>query len=491
MGIYDLMRGIQQQGEEGRQRGLAQLVGKAYAAPQEQRQSILNTVAQRGAPDMAMQAQQGFSKMDETSAADLAREAGMFVALAQSGDEPTIQAAYQQLARKAQQAGHPVPLQYNPSFLPGIEKLASAGGAVGGNVQSTYIDAQGNRVAIMRDGSTQVLGQNAPSNQIIDTGNGFFGVNKGNLQAAPVTIGGQAPQQPPQSYAPAPEITMQTLPGVDVPPGDEVAMLAAAQNEGQAYVPQANGGALPQGAPMGGQQLRSAPKPEAPPAGYRYVGDQLQAIPGGPADPAIQAQGNDNGRNYVVTTGPDGTIYRVNKLTGKADAVEGARGGGASLANLDYKKDSLGVQKGTGANQIERGLQRLETAVNTLSKNKVFDGGPLDQYVLGPTKLGQEMEQAGGSIMPALTALTRVPGVGSQSDWEGRLNMLQLPSVKFSPEVNKRAIAGLRQFITDLREAYRNVGIPFPMDANQGGDQPRGNSVTAQSGGATDPLGIL
>jgi len=217
-----------------------------------------------------------------------------------------------------------------------------------------------------------------------------------------------------------------------------------------------------------GGQLRSAPKPQSAPPGYRYVGSNLEAIPGGPADPAIQAQGNDNGRNYVVTTGPDGTIYRVNKLTGKAEAVEGARGGGASMANLDYKKDSLGVQKGTGANQIERGLQRLEAAVDTLSNNAFFDGGPLDQYALAPTKIGQEMEQATGSIMPALTALTRVPGVGSQSDWEGRLNMMQLPSVKYSPEVNKRAIAGLRQFINDLRQAYANVGIPFPMDANSG-----------------------
>lgn len=125
--ILEIAGYINDQGEQGRKRGLAQLLGQAYSAPPDQRQQILGTVAERGAPGMAMQAQQGFSKMDETSAADLAREAGMFVALAQSGDEQTIQTAYQQLARKAQASGHPVPMQYNPSFLPGIEKLASAG----------------------------------------------------------------------------------------------------------------------------------------------------------------------------------------------------------------------------------------------------------------------------------------------------------------------------------------------------------------------------
>jgi hypothetical protein len=85
--------------------------------------------------------------------------------------------------------GDGLPDQWVDSLLPYAQQLAGIGGGSNG-VQSTYIDAQGNRVAIMRDGSTQVLGQNAPQNQIIDTGNGFYGVNKGNLQAAPVMVGG-------------------------------------------------------------------------------------------------------------------------------------------------------------------------------------------------------------------------------------------------------------------------------------------------------------
>ena len=44
--------------------------------------------------------------------------------------------------------------------------------------------------------------------------------------------------------------------------------------------------------------------------------------------------------------------------------------------------------------------------------------------------------------------------------------MLQIPSARFSPEVNKRAITGLRQFVTDLKAAYQRAGIPFPEDAN-------------------------
>jgi hypothetical protein len=44
--------------------------------------------------------------------------------------------------------------------------------------------------------------------------------------------------------------------------------------------------------------------------------------------------------------------------------------------------------------------------------------------------------------------------------------MLQLPSAAFSPEVNRRAITGLRQFVNDLKAAYQRAGIPFPADAN-------------------------
>jgi hypothetical protein len=200
--------------------------------------------------------------------------------------------------------------------------------------------------------------------------------------------------------------------------------------------------------------------------GDAMVGEKRASAAHSYAQARTAGQGGDGrSSDYQITTGPDGTIYRVNKLTGKADVVDGALGGGASLGNLGFKRDSLAVQKGTGANQVSRGLGRLENAVDELASNKVFDGGPIDKYVIAPTKLGQEIEQASGAIMPALTALTRVPGVGSQSDWEGRLNMMQLPSAAYSPEVNRRAVASLRAFVDDLRSAYAKVGIPFPEDA--------------------------
>lgn len=143
-----------------KQSGLAALLGEAYNAPEDQRQGILAKVMGMD-PEVGMRAVKTF----------------------------------------------------DPRF-------AQASAANG--VQSTFVNDKGERVAIMRDGSVQVLGANAPNNQIIDTGNGYYGVNKGNLSAAPVQVGGQ--QQP--SIAPPPSMAggemfagLGNIPGVQVTSG--------------------------------------------------------------------------------------------------------------------------------------------------------------------------------------------------------------------------------------------------------------------------------
>ena len=59
-----------------------------------------------------------------------------------------------------------------------------------------------------------------------------------------------------------------------------------------------------------------------------------------------------------------------------------------------------------------------------------------------------------GGMQNSLLALTRVPGIGAQSDLEARIAMLQYPSLDKAPEVNARTIENLRQFARDLKAAY-------------------------------------
>lgn len=161
-GILDLMGHIQQQGEMGRVRGqqnkLAGLYSQAFSAPREQRQGLLSQIA-AVSPDSAQAATGMFDNMDDNARAELGQYAAAFSAL----PDDQKASAYPQLAQQAASLGLPVPQGgYRPEYAQGIAQLAQAFGGAGGasGVQSTYVDATGNRVAIMRDGSTRVLGQN-------------------------------------------------------------------------------------------------------------------------------------------------------------------------------------------------------------------------------------------------------------------------------------------------------------------------------------------
>lgn len=297
--LLELAGYVQKQGDLGRQRGeqsrLASLASQAYTAPRADRQGLLGQMAQTS-PDAAVAQQKLFRQGDSDRMADLSRKAKIFVGMAESGNAQAVASLYPQIAQEARDLGlGDIPMEYNDTFLPGLKKFASIlddGQASEVGVQSTYVDSQGNRVAILRDGSTRTLGQNAPNNQIIDTGNGFFGVNKSSLAAAPVMVGGQ-PQ-------PAPQPSLQ--PGLYQTPAGMVRIGEGLTPEQQqaALMDIQGGGAVDSAqlpardvAPQqfgGGQQLRSAPKAQVP-SGYRANPDgSLSMIPGGPAQVAADAR---------------------------------------------------------------------------------------------------------------------------------------------------------------------------------------------------------
>lgn len=163
-----------------------------------------------------------------------------------------------------------------------------------------------------------------------------------------------------------------------------------------------------------------------PPSGYDWMTDPqtgdsvLGPIPGGPADP-----------NRPQPPKP------------------------ASPQEAKARRDAQ--MKIPTIDATDRRLARISAAVESLAKNRFADGGPLDQAALIGSKQAQEMENASAQLMPTLTALTRVPGIGSQSDLEARLAALQLPSTKFAPEVNRAAVKELQQFMKDLRAAYMGL----------------------------------
>lgn len=226
--ILGMMQGIRQQFDAGQQQGQNTRMGELYAqamqAPVEQRGNLLAQIA-RMSPDAAMGAQKGLASADADGHLAMAQEANQFLAVQQMGDPAATQQAYARLVQHARALRYPVPEQYDDRFLAGIQKLAGATQA-GAAVQSTYVDAQGNRVAIMRDGSVHVLGQNAPNVYVRDQpGVPFDMLNKSNgqsiydQQSAPQAQPGQMPYTIDPSLPPDVQAAIRANPDAGSPQG--------------------------------------------------------------------------------------------------------------------------------------------------------------------------------------------------------------------------------------------------------------------------------
>lgn len=166
---------VQQQGEIGRQRGqqnrLNMLAGQAYttATPQDQ-SSLLGQMAQIS-PQAAQAQQQQFQSQEDRNRT-LVYNAARYLKGALDRQNPAeIAGAWRAVRPSLIKAGLATEQDLSPDWQPDYaqtvhQALAMGDGGTGQGVQSTYVDDQGQRVAILRDGSTRILGGNdAGSNQ--------------------------------------------------------------------------------------------------------------------------------------------------------------------------------------------------------------------------------------------------------------------------------------------------------------------------------------
>jgi len=150
------VRGVQDRNK------INQLASLAYQAPADQRQEILGQAAavdagQAGALDRQL------GNSDEQRNKTMANMAQLLV----NAPEQARAGLYQQMVPTLSRYGlQDLPQQYDAQTAPIIDQAARSiyqaysGGNGASGVQSTYVDNNGQRVAIMRDGSTQILGGN-------------------------------------------------------------------------------------------------------------------------------------------------------------------------------------------------------------------------------------------------------------------------------------------------------------------------------------------
>jgi hypothetical protein len=443
---------VQQQGDLGTQRrkqnALAQLTSQ-YAGGQAPDQGFYNQVADNGGDPLAFRndAQSQQEKLHKQVAAAAVYLHGLppeSRAKAYPGIVPLVRAAF---------PGVPVPDQYDASVEDALNQImtATAGAAQtmpGGQVQSTFIDAQGNRVGIMRDGSTQVLGQNAPNTQLVEGPGGYYGVDKRNFQAAPVTLGGT-----PQA-APAPVVgsgivlddeTLKQL--MSVPANERATMLAGMQGGGQVFHPGPDG--QPIAGPSAGlstppKQLQSAPKIAAPQTTSTPLSAKEVAALGLPAGSV--AQRDSNGKVDIISKPDPATRLSQTQLR-QANTAK------AKLIDLQSVK-----------NQLAKVQQMFGPIQNTMS------AGPFGQGKL-PTEDGRRYDAAVALLQQQVRKLTRTPGEGSMSDWEGRLALLANPDRNDYESVTQDKIDQLNALVNQIEAGYTAL-----RDDNAPGQTPQTNA---------------
>lgn len=200
------------------------------------------------------------------------------------------------------------------------------------------------------------------------------------------------------------------------------------------------------------------------------------------------AAGNKPGSQFRMATPeeikaaglPDGTSAQIDTSSNKLDIVNKPEG----LSAAEQKTIRDVKMRMPRLNATLRRVGRVGSALDRIEKGTFADGGRLDQYALSWSKDGQELQAAVAQLMPELMALTRVPGIGSQSDLEARQAALALPDLSLGPDVNRRSFEELKTFVEDLRSAYDSVIAG--ADQQSGGARSSGSATGQRSAGNID-----
>ena len=416
---------VQREGEQRRNR-LAELAGQAYGAPSDQRQGFVQQAAAID-PDAGHALNQQLGYDDDRRNRTMVNMARMLT----SAPEQARPALYQRMSAQFPAMGMK---DFPPGYTPETRDLIlgtaqsllqaysdNAADSTPSDIRSLQILRDNPELAELDRQRRQYSGM-VP--KMVETSQGIgWGTPGGGIQLAPLQgVAGSngAGVQPGLYNTPNGQVRIPEA----LTPEQWQAVQAdmAAGGASDAYQlpprdvpPQAFGGG------GGVAQPYQAPQRETIPAGYRARPDgSLEAIPGGPADPNVIA-------NTSAARRPPSPAERRDASTRKTKYAQ--------------------------AQNVERGLDLIQQALQGLG-GRFLDTGPIDQYAQRFTKAGQELEAAVGGMQNSLLALTRVPGIGAQSDLEARIAMLQYPSLDKAPEVNARTIENLRQFARDLKAAY-------------------------------------
>lgn len=178
------------------------------------------------------------------------------------------------------------------------------------------------------------------------------------------------------------------------------------------------------------------------------------AMPSPAGNPALGVSQTPEQRKYAEESGQQAAQLETLRQRGQIEAQNAADLAAAkSKAENAADRSKSAIAKTPQLQNVERGLDRIDAALSALEKGVIGDTGPLDQYYQQFTPQGQELNAAVGAIQNDMLALTRVPGIGSQSDLEAKIANMKYPALSNDPAVNRRNAQQLRAFIGDLAKS--------------------------------------
>jgi hypothetical protein len=146
---------------------------------------------------------------------------------------------------------------------------------------------------------------------------------------------------------------------------------------------------------------------------------------------------------------PAGTSAQIDEATGKIDVLSKKD----TTATLSQKDATVAKIK---LNQLKVAKQQLQNVRNKFAKIKgTMSAGKGQGWV--PSEAGEAFDKAVDSMKGSLTAITRVPGVGSMSDYESRIDQSKFPKRGDYESVTDDQIAAIEDLLTTIESGYTDL----------------------------------
>jgi len=375
---------------EQRQNQLRDLASRAYAAPSQDRQGLIQqAVAVDPEAGLALGGKLEQREIDHSARAG--NVANAMLRAFQSKNPAQIQGTYQAVKPYFQELspGTALPEQADETMLPMLYQLqAAAGGTTASEeLKSLRIGGNGNYWAIQGGQLVDTGVPAAADNQLVKGEGGYFGVNPRTLSAAPVNIGGAA------SGLPASGVQFTVDPSL--PPQVQQAIVQQETAAGGSQRPWTANTPDPYGGNHGGALLNQPggqlrPEQEAP-SGYQYApGGGLVPIPGGPADkpaltPADLAKDEQAMRKEVnaLVAEPRSVLVSYDKVRNAASNPSAANDLALIFAYMKMLDPGSVVREGEFANaQNAAGIpDRVWNAYNNALKGERLNDDQRRQFV--------------------------------------------------------------------------------------------------------------